>query len=169
MFKFANLWLLTLLPLPLLVRLLLPKAAAPKTQALLIPFLHRLQRAIRPTRWQNAGAIWRRYLALIIWSLLIIAAADPEWVGAPIELPRSGRDIILAIDISGSMSTPDMLVGNKRIDRLSLVKNVARGFVNNRKGDRLGLILFGSKAYLQTPLTFAKNALNINAKAKGHG
>src|SRR5262249_37714903 len=83
-----------------------------------------------------------------------LAASGPQWLGKPVDLPRTGRDILLAIDISGSMQIPDMEINHQPTNRLTVVKQVAEQFIKNRTGDRLGLILFGSRAYLQTSLTF---------------
>ena len=78
----------------------------------------------------------------------------PQWVGEPTELPLTGRSLMLAVDLSGSMKEKDMELNGKSANRLEVVKSVLRTFIKRRSGDRLGLILFGSQAYLQTPLTF---------------
>ena len=93
-------------------------------------------------------AIW------LAWILLIAAVARPQWVGEMVSLPTTGRDLMLAIDISGSMATEDMQVNNDYVDRLSVVKAVISQFLDARKGDRVGLVLFGTNAYVQAPLTF---------------
>ncbi|BFM11446.1 VWA domain-containing protein [Simiduia litorea] len=93
-------------------------------------------------------------LLTIVWLGTITAAANPRWQGDPIELPSNGRDLLLAVDISGSMETPDMFYQGQSINRLQAVKAVVSEFVERRVGDRLGLILFGTNAYLQAPLTF---------------
>ncbi|MBA3602278.1 MAG: VWA domain-containing protein [Parachlamydiaceae bacterium] len=90
----------------------------------------------------------------LIWLALIASAARPQWIGNVVELPQSGRDIMLAVDLSGSMQIKDFKVKGKLSDRLTAVKVIASDFIDRRKGDRIGLILFGSQAYLQTPLTF---------------
>ena len=90
----------------------------------------------------------------LAWILLIAAVARPQWVGEMVSLPTTGRDLMLAIDISGSMATEDMQVNNEYIDRLSVVKAVISQFLDARKGDRVGLVLFGTNAYVQAPLTF---------------
>lgn len=157
MFEFASPWLLLLLPLPWLFRYLMPVAKLSTPSALKVPFFQTLKQMIQgtPNRQQRAKW-WAHLLAYLIWGLLIIAASGPEWLGKPIELPRSGRDLMLAIDLSGSMQIPDMITQNRKqpVNRLVVVKKVAGQFIKQRKGDRVGLILFGSKAYLQTPLTF---------------
>lgn len=90
----------------------------------------------------------------LIWVLLVTAAARPQEIGDAVEIPKSGRDLMLAVDLSGSMHTEDFEINGRYLDRLSALKIIASDFIDRRKGDRLGLILFGSKAYLQTPLTF---------------
>ncbi len=104
---------------------------------------------------------WLRLVLLIAaWLSLILAAARPTWIGDPVTLPTSGRDLMMAVDISRSMEQEDMLLGNSRVPRIEAVKNVVSEFVQRRGGDRLGLILFGSKPYLQTPLTFDRATMN---------
>jgi len=85
---------------------------------------------------------------------LVLASSRPQWLGDPIEQAISGRDLMLAVDVSGSMQEEDFIIGNRRVDRLSATKNVASAFIERRVGDRIGLILFGTTAYVQTPLTF---------------
>jgi Ca-activated chloride channel family protein len=93
-------------------------------------------------------------LLFLIWLLLIVAAARPQWVGDPIALSTSGRDLLIAVDISDSMEQTDMILNGENISRLQAVKQVVTDFIERRKGDRIGLVLFGTHAYLQTPLTF---------------
>lgn len=154
MFTFSSPWIFTLLLLPLFVRYLLRSATETHSGALIIPFFKRLETLVTAPGKHSPTLSLRRYLLYLIWLLLVTAATGPQWLGDPIELPRSGRNIILAADISGSMQIPDMELHSKPVDRLTIVKWVANQFIAKRKGDQLGLILFGSRAYLQTPLTF---------------
>ncbi len=150
-------WSFALLPLPLLAAWLLPRAEAQRPAALRIPFFQALRGAISapaPTRSR-----WWLALAGLGYLALIVAAARPQWVGKSIEMPVSGRSLMLAVDISGSMLTEDMVIGNRSVDRLTAVKAVAGDFIARRKGDRIGLILFGSQAYLQAPLTFDRKTV----------
>lgn len=150
-------WLLMLLPLPWLCRLVMKPVAA-STAALRHPGYTALARA----RGQGMKPPSRRIplmLLVIGWIALLLAAARPTWVGEPIALPTSGRDLLLAVDISGSMDTRDMAMGGDLWPRLAVVKEVVGDFVQRRRGDRLGLILFGDHAYLQTPLTFDHKTL----------
>lgn len=144
-------WVLAILPLPLLVWFL-PRAETNIGAALRLPFYRDLP-GIGAT---GSGRVpwWRVLLAALAWFLLVIAAARPEWVGEPQRLPVSGRDLMLAVDISGSMEQEDYELGGGLVSRLAVVKAVAARFVEGRGEDRLGLILFGSNAYVQTPLTF---------------
>jgi Ca-activated chloride channel family protein len=89
-----------------------------------------------------------------VWLLLLTAAARPLWIGEAIELPNSGRDLMMAVDISGSMQIEDMQVGQSLVSRMKAVRQLGADFIGQRAGDRLGLILFGTKAYVQSPLTF---------------
>ena len=98
-------------------------------------------------------------LLIIAWLSLVTAIARPVNIGDPVALPTTGRDILLAVDISGSMEREDMIINGRQVNRLYAVKSVVSEFVNTREGDRLGLILFGERAYLQTPLTFDTKTL----------
>lgn len=153
MINFENLWWLLLFPLPFVIRKWSKPAVVKNNSGLKVPFFTHLNNLNSTNQHQNSFS-WKLYLAYLIWLLLLIAAAGPQWLGKPVDLPRSGRDILLAIDISGSMQIPDMELDNQPTDRLTVVKNVAQQFIKDRNGDRLGLVLFGTKAYLQTPLTF---------------
>jgi len=152
-FQLAHLWALAALPLPLLAWFWLPRAKQSNPGALRVPFYAALMQG----RASAVGAHARRWpllLATLAWLLLVLAAARPQWLGEPLPLPLAGRDLLLAVDISGSMREEDMVIGNQVVDRLMAVKAVAGDFIDRREGDRIGLILFGQQAYLQTPLTF---------------
>ncbi len=143
-------WLLLLLPLPWLVRKFFSAASGASTQALKVPWFSMLT---------APGSTWMKqpvlaFAASLVWVFLLLAAARPQWVGEIENLPISGRDLLLAVDISGSMDTQDMILNGQAVNRLTVVKKVAGEFIQRRKGDRVGLVLFGSRAYLQTPLTF---------------
>jgi Ca-activated chloride channel family protein len=149
-------WLLTLLPLPWLYRLAARPARA-RGAALRSAHYARLTGQLATT-----GApthTWRHGLLALIWLALLLAAARPTWTGEPVTLPTSGRDLMLAVDISDSMRIADMAAGNEWLPRVTVVKAVVGDFVARREGDRLGLILFGSQAYLQAPLTFDRRTV----------
>ncbi|MBB5016088.1 vWA domain-containing protein [Rehaibacterium terrae] len=145
-------WLLALLPLPWLWQRLLP-AARSHAAALRLP--HRQEIAalagIAPGRAGLRGA--PRWLWLV-WALLCVALARPQALAEADMPPRSGRDLMLAVDLSGSMSETDMRLAGRPVDRLTAVKAVLADFLDRRAGDRVGLVLFGQRAYAVTPLTF---------------
>lgn len=143
-------WLALLLPLPWLLRRWLPAATRAGLMALRVPWFEQVA-------GPGQGWIRRRGLAAVAalaWLLLLLAAVRPQWVGEVESLPVTGRDLLLAVDISGSMDTQDMVLAGRPVNRLAVVKKVAGEFIQGRRGDRVGLVLFGSRAYLQTPLTF---------------
>lgn len=151
-------WLLLLLPVPLLLRRLMPPASSTRDAALRVPFIEDFSSTVSA----HAGLITRKvtlWLALLAWILLIIAVARPQWLGDPVELPVSGRDLMLAVDLSGSMEVEDFDLNGNTVNRLQATQYVAGAFIDRRVGDRLGLILFGRQAYLQTPLTFDRKTV----------
>ena len=150
-------WLILALPMPWLVRRFFPAATPVEQAALKVPFLDDFtdtenRQVLRANRW-------RIILAALAWCLLILASIRPQWLGEPIEQAVSGRDLMLAVDLSGSMEEQDFIINNQRVDRLTATKQVASQFIEQRTGDRLGLILFGTQAYLQTPLTFDRKTV----------
>ena len=158
MFEFAWPWVFLLAPLPWLLRLLLPAADSGEA-ALKVSFLYELEGLSGRRARANLPA-WRQQAPFVLlWMFLIIAAARPEWVGEPLPLPASGRDLLLAVDVSGSMEHEDMQWDDEDISRLALVKHLFGDFIEDRRGDRIGLILFGSRAYLQSPLTFDRQTV----------
>ncbi|MBT4520506.1 MAG: VWA domain-containing protein [Halieaceae bacterium] len=147
-------WMFALLPVPWLVYRYAPPGRS-RDPALRAPFFN---------EWvalsaSNEGSNRHQGLALritlwLMWVALIAATARPVWMGEPVEIPNSGRDLMLAVDISGSMRIEDMQLGQVLTRRIDAVKQVGADFIERRKGDRLGLILFGSNAYVQSPLSF---------------
>ncbi len=154
-------WIIVLLPLPWLIWRFMPRTTTQGAAALKIPFFNQLQQQLQnlPQKQTLFFSRWRRYLLILMWLLLIVSGMGLQWQGAPLQLPRNGRDILLAIDLSGSMQTPDMKLHGKTESRLAIVKQVANQFIAKRVGDRIGLILFGTHAYLQTPLTFDRTTV----------
>ena len=148
MFEFNWPWLLLLLPLPLLIRFF--SRAGQAQTPLVLPNLPYIETATG-TASRKTRAIWPLTL---MWLCLVVAAARPMWIGEPQSIPQQGREMMLAVDLSRSMQAEDMQINNRMVDRLSLVKTVVADFIQQRKGDRVGLIFFADNAYLQAPLTF---------------
>ncbi|NOQ88055.1 MAG: VWA domain-containing protein [Gammaproteobacteria bacterium] len=159
MMSFIWPWAFAILPLPFVLRLLLPRAKVTNDAALLVPDLSEYQLDDKFT-YTDKKSLWPLLLYSLAWICLIIALARPQWTGDPIELPISGRDLILAIDISMSM---DHKIRNNRrsVKKITATKAVASAFIEKRVGDRIGLILFGDQAYVQSPLTFDRTTVNI--------
>ncbi|MGV6809122.1 MAG: vWA domain-containing protein [bacterium] len=159
MFEFAWLWMFLLLPLPFIVRKILkPKKDTSQKTALKVPFLHEFngQASAKPPtqrHWFNV------LLASLAWLFFVTALARPVWVDEVVEMPVSGRDLMLAVDLSGSMQERDFELNGHLVDRLVATKAVAGQFIKKREGDRIGLILFGDRAYLQAPLTFDRTTV----------
>ncbi|MFY9328532.1 MAG: VWA domain-containing protein [Georgfuchsia sp.] len=154
MIHFAWPWMLLTLPLPWLLGRWLP-AAKPHGDALFLPFAASVSGAAAPTlraRSRRRGALFA-----LFWILLVGAATRPQWLGDPLPVPTTGRRLMLAVDVSGSMATPDMA---DNTSRLHVVQAVAGDFIKHRHGDQVGLILFGTRPYLQAPLTADLNTVD---------
>lgn len=141
-------WALLFLALPVFI-LLIP-AANKAIAALTLPFIAAgdTKRAKNKTNW-----LWL-LLLVPFWVMLVTAAARPVSLDKPVPLPSKGRELLLAIDLSDSMDTLDMTFNNRTaVTRINAVKRIAGDFIKRRTGDRIGLVLFADKAYLQAPLT----------------
>jgi Ca-activated chloride channel family protein len=157
MLTFDAPWLFLLLPLPLLIHFVLP-AHQEQQRALQAPFFDKLVELTGRTPGKGAvimRAPWYHTIVQSIgWVLLVTALANPQWVGDPIVKIESARDLMLAVDLSGSMEARDFTdAQGNRIDRLEAVKEVLDDFIARREGDRIGLILFGAAPFLQVPFT----------------
>lgn len=153
MFEFAWPWVFLLAPLPWLARRLLAPVTKAHGVALRVPDLRDFDLPVG-----GAGAPARqgrlRWLAWLGWAFLLAAAANPRWLGDPVGVTTSGRDLMLVLDLSESMEVKDFLLDGEPVDRLTALKSVAREFIRRREGDRVGLVLFADQAYLNVPLTF---------------
>lgn len=154
MISFEWPWLWLALPLPLLVRLLMAPADLSQQAALRVPSLAPFQALGGEGASSVSLRSWPLLIAALAWTLLVGASARPVWQGEAVSLPVTGRDLMMAVDISGSMQNRDFSLNGRMVDRLTATKFVAAEFITRREGDRLGLVLFGRQAYLQTPLTF---------------
>ncbi|MNN05982.1 von Willebrand factor type A domain protein [compost metagenome] len=171
MWQFDYPWVFLLLPLPWLVRRLLAEYRESRS-ALRVPFFIGMSRAAghAPARAGVTSGAWQTLLNLLVWMLLLAACARPVWVEKPIERERPIRDLMLAIDISQSMEATDYTdASGQHVDRLSAVQNVVRDFITRRKDDRIGLIVFGTGAYPQAPLTLDHASLSLLLDEVGIG
>lgn len=157
MFEFDALWAFALLPAPLLAWWLLPPYKE-QQESVRVPFFEQLAGAIGATP-AKGGVLLRRNIlqklvAPVVWTLTVVALARPQYVEPPIEKIESARDLMLAVDLSGSMDTRDMFdEDGNRINRLDMVKQVLEDFIERREADRIGVIVFGTEAFLQAPFT----------------
>ncbi|MFC3612310.1 VWA domain-containing protein [Lutimaribacter marinistellae] len=150
-------WALLLLPLPLLIWRFFPPHRE-RVPALRVPFFRQVADAAGEEPGPGSVVLARtrlqRAFGILAWCLIVLALARPERVGEPVEITKAARDVVLAIDISGSMDARDFETPEgERMQRLAGVREVVRTFVEAREGDRMALIVFGSKAYVQAPLT----------------
>ncbi|MDF5464469.1 VWA domain-containing protein [Vibrio parahaemolyticus] len=156
-FEFAHpMWFL-ILPLPLVVYYLVP-AYRTKQMAIKVPFFSQLVEAIGETPSEGASQLtpswWQRATLILSWLLVVCAMAKPTVLGEPQVRESLGRDVMVVVDLSGSMAEPDFTSRTgEKISRLDAAKEVLTEFVQSRKGDRLGLVLFGDAAFVQTPFT----------------
>ena len=157
MISFGWPWLFALLPLPFILRWILPMAPSGNEAALRVPYLADFESA-STTSTQRSLRRWPLFIYLLLWLCLLCAAARPQWIGEPIELPVSGRDLMLAIDLSRSMEH-SFTHSFRSVTKLDATKAVAGDFIEKRAGDRIGLILFGDQAYVQAPLTFDRTTV----------
>lgn len=159
-------WAFILLPLPWLIRVLFSPAEVARDAALRVPFIDDFK-SLAGEGVSKRSSKLKFWLASLAWILLITATARPQWIGEAVDIPISGRDLMMAVDLSLSMEQEDFKLNGRIVNRLQASKAVAGEFIERRTGDRIGLILFGEQAYLQTPLTFdrqtVRNLLNESA------
>lgn len=154
-------WILAFLPLPWLARWLLP-AVKDKQAALKAP--HLTQRVLAAQQQSQLVNVKQHtlklpILSLLLWLSLLLAAMQPVWYLTPTPFQQSGKDLILAVDLSGSMQKQDMYLKGDDVDRLTAVKAVVSDFIDQRQGDRMGLVVFGTQAYIQSPLSYDLNTI----------
>lgn len=156
---FAWPWMLAALVLPVAIRYLLPAAADVSQSALRVPeadfFSGGADLDSTAKRWPGL----RMLIAALAWTACVLAAMRPQLLGEELSAPVTGRNLMLAVDLSGSMEVRDFTLRSRSVNRLTATKAVAGEFLDRREGDRLGLILFGERAYLQAPLTFDRETV----------
>jgi Ca-activated chloride channel family protein len=156
MITFAWPWLLLLLPLPLLVYWLPKKRSDRTSAALVIPKLLSNISVNITTQTSKKSPLM---VLTLCWLLTVLALSQPEWLGDAIDIPTEGREMMIAVDLSGSMQIEDMSLNGSAVNRLDMLKVVLGDFIERRIGDRLGLILFADDAYMQTPMTFDRKTV----------
>ncbi len=154
MLTFAHLWIFSLAPLPLIVRWFVPPHVQTRP-AVRVPFLSRLQAAGGgPARESSRSSVFPLLLQSLVWLLVLTALARPQWLEPPIERSIPTRDLLLLVDLSGSMDQEDFTnAAGQSVNRLTAVKEVLGDFLARREGDRVGLIVFGNAPFLQVPFT----------------
>lgn len=165
---FAWPWLFLALPLPWIVARWWPVAPPGGGPALRVPH-GRAFDSLRNDEVPAHAARLRQWLPWLGWLMLCVAAARPQQLGDAMQPPHSGRDLLLAVDLSGSMTTPDMQLGGAPVDRLTAIKAVVGDFLTRRVGDRVGLILFGSQAYAVTPMTYDRQTVRLQLQSSEAG
>ncbi|KMQ74913.1 VWA domain-containing protein [Marinobacter subterrani] len=160
-------WALVLVALPFVLQWRKPRGQS--VDAPVLPVGHWLSGLPGVTRRGNAVPLWQKLLLLLLWVLFVTALARPQYVGEKTRMPVTGRDLMLVVDISPSMDEQDMILNGRSINRLQAVKQVLDDFIAHRKGDRLGLILFGTEPYVQAPLTFDLETVRTLMQEAGLG
>ena len=175
MIEFAYPNFLWLMLLPVCVYYILPSVHRMYGDALKVPFVRDIAevkshfKGLRVVRSRAVSSYLKMFLLSIVWLCLIVALCRPQWVGEPMKVQNEGRDILLVVDISRSMLERDFQYHGKYYDRLSVVKQVVSEFVDKRNEDKIGLVLFGTRAYLQVPLTYDKQAIKDTLYATDAG
>lgn len=155
-FEFAHIWIFAILPLPFLIRMILPAFKKKRTSLLHPRFKSKADLlGVKPRKsaWVSQRTIFNELILWIVWCLLVGAAAHPQLSGEPEMQIKNSRSLFIAADISFSMDTRDWVLNGNRLSRWEAIKSIMSEFIEEREGDRLGLIFFGSNAYLQSPLT----------------
>lgn len=171
MFELHWPWAALLLPLPWLLRLLWSRQRRASPQegqeqaigqrvTLRHPRLDELGLAFatRRPRRRLAGWAYQALLALL-WVALVSALMRPQWLEPYTEVSRPGYDLMIAVDASHSMDALDFTVAGRQVTRMAVVKGVMGRFIDHRDGDRVGLILFGTEAFLLAPLSLDRHAV----------
>lgn len=156
MITFAWPWLLLLIPLPLLVYLLPRKNNNRTSAALIMPQLLQSSSVMVTSQTSKKSPL---VILSLCWLLTVVALSQPQWLGDAIDIPTEGREMMIAVDLSGSMQIEDMSLHGNTVNRLDMLKVVLGNFIERRIGDRLGLILFADDAYMQTPMTFDRKTV----------
>ena len=162
MFEFSYPWVLVLIVLPFVINKL-PLYYISKRSALRISFKEDID-AVSKEKMKTSGisraSLGQKLLLVLVYLLVVVALAKPQYIGEPLHKEIAQREVLVAVDLSGSMATKDFKDANgTAIDRLEAVKMVLKNFFKARKGEKIGLILFGNAAFVQAPFTQDLDAL----------
>ncbi len=154
--EFLSAWMLAFLPLPWIIRRFIKPVSQQHNPLLAPQIMARVAERIPENTIieDNRQKARIPLLFILLWALLILASMRPIWYLNPTPFEVSGKELMLAVDLSGSMRKEDMYLGGDDVNRLVAVKSVVSQFIEQRKGDRIGLIVFGTQAFLQSPLTY---------------
>ena len=166
MISFAWPWLFIILPFPLFIYLLPAKKGAEQSSALMMPNLIQVESKTRESKNKKKMPL---VILTLCWLLFVLALTRPQWLGEAVDIPTQGREMMIAVDLSGSMQIEDMSLNGRSVNRLQMLKVVIGDFIERRVGDRLGLILFADDAYMQTPMTFDRKTVKQMLDASAHG
>lgn len=162
-FEIAYKWVFLLFPLPFLLYWVLP-AMRKRRAALIAPFFERAATVSDQRPGKSAWVTGRNFFAWIIlilcWACLLAAASSPRYVGQPAKKTITVRNFLIVADISFSMAETDWVINGRRMSRWDAIKSIMKDFVQNRHSDQIGLVMFGTNAYLQAPLTTDLQAIN---------
>ncbi len=162
-FEIAYKWVFLLFPLPFLLYWILP-AMRKRRAALIAPFFERAatvsHQRPRKSAWITKKNIFSWITLILCWACLLAAASSPRYVGQPAKKTKTVRNFLIVADISFSMETTDWVVNGRRMSRWDAIKSIMKDFVQNRQSDQVGLVMFGTNAYLQAPLTTDLQAIN---------
>jgi Ca-activated chloride channel family protein len=155
MIHFDFLWALIALPLPLLIYWL-PAKKQVQAAPLRMPTIIKGMQTQEFAPEKKKGSL---LILSLIWLLVVLASTQPQWLGEAVNVPTEGREMMIAVDLSGIMQVEDMSLNGRSVNRLDMLKVLLGEFIERRSGDRLGLILFGDDAYMQTPMTFDRKTV----------
>ena len=152
MFSFLWPFLAVLFPVPFVIRRILSPApqSLQKTGAIKVPFFEKLKKiSINKITLIHNKSLW----PILTWICFLLATMRPVWLGTPVPVQNNARNIMLALDVSGSMAEEDFDLKGFPVTRLDMLKNLTHDFIQTRTGDNIGLVIFGSEAYVYAPLS----------------
>ncbi|HEY4323451.1 MAG TPA: VWA domain-containing protein [Mucilaginibacter sp.] len=155
-FEIAYKWIFLLAPLPIVIYILFPPLHK-RRSGLIAPFFQRAatvsNQRVRKSAWISRKNIFIWITLIVCWLCLLAGASSPRYVGKPAKKTKTVRSFLIATDISFSMATTDWFANGRRLSRWGAIKSIMKDFIRDRKSDQVGLVMFGTNAYLQSPFT----------------